>query len=48
MKIVLQDEVWEGSKIKGSRFIGYIFHVENLENIKKKLHDIHFSHIHII
>ena len=44
MKIVLQDEVWEGPKIKGSRFIGYILHVETLKNIKKKLHDIHLEH----
>ena len=44
MKIVLQNEVWEGPKIKGSRFIGYILPVDNLENIKKKLHDIHLEH----
>jgi len=44
MKIVLQDEVWEGEKIKSSRFIGYILHVENLEAIKKKLEDIHQEH----
>ena len=44
MKIVLQNEVWEGQKIKGSRFIGYILHVETLETIKNKLHEIQLEH----
>ena len=35
MKIVLQDKVWEGEKIKGSRFIGHILHVDTLESVNK-------------
>ena len=44
MKIVLQDEVWEGEKIKGSRFIGYILHVDTLESVKNKLEEIRLEH----
>lgn len=44
MKIVLQDEVWEGEKIKGSRFIGHILHVDTLESVKNKLEEIRLEH----
>ena len=44
MKTILTEEMLEGPKIKGSRFIGYIFHVQTLQDIEKKIHLVHQQH----
>ena len=44
MKIIIQDSMLEGSKVKGSRFIGYIFKIEQSQDIEKKLQYVHQEH----
>ena len=44
MKIIIQDEKAESPKVKGSRFIGYIFKIEQHCDVEKRIHYVYQQH----